>query len=189
MRSSLLPALACAVALIGGCASTPQDNGGAGATVGGYGGILLVPLGGDRPEAGATVQIAHLMAEAVGGRRYTAMVYNFDGDYEVGVEDAAETLAEEVAVAGTVNRIHAARLIESLGISHLLVIEAFAHDQRWDGTTKVTRVGVAAWLVDLRAGEIWEGRFEDEGKGLYKGYDYVEKVVVDRLASAIPPRM
>lgn len=181
-------AAAWAALWLGGCASVPSSDspGGAAGSPPGPARVLVVPL--DAPRPGADEKAARMLASALISQQCTAVLYDrqWRRRHAAGDSTAVEQLAAEIAERGTVDRPLAAQVASASGAGYLLAVSTFAHDQEWDGTTKITRVGVCAWLVDLATGQLWEGRALEKGKGPFSSYEQVRRAAVERLASSIP---
>ena len=80
------------------------------------------------------------------------------------------------------------------GVGQLLVVDVFRHEQVWGRETRVTRVGVDAYLVHLGAGKIlWQGRTDPAVSGAAgSGFETAAQRAADELVRHLceaPPRL
>lgn len=76
---------------------------------------------------------------------------------------------------------------DALGVRRALVVNLYGVDQHWDGTTRVTRVGVEARLIALPSGvQLWAGKIAPGSAGTAGwSFEYATRIAVRKLAESL----
>jgi hypothetical protein len=74
-----------------------------------------------------------------------------------------------------------------LGVRRALVVNVYGVDQHWDGSTRVTRVGVEARLIALPSGVLlWAGKIAPGSAGTAGwSFERATRIAVRRLADSL----
>jgi hypothetical protein len=76
---------------------------------------------------------------------------------------------------------------DALGVRRALVVNLYGVDQHWEGTARVTRVGVEARLIALPSGVLlWAGKIAPGSAGTAGwSFEYATRIAVRRLAESL----
>lgn len=76
---------------------------------------------------------------------------------------------------------------QALGVSRVLIVGVFGVEQHWEGTARVTRVGVEARLIAVPTGEpLWVGRIAPASAGTTGwSFEYAARAAVRKLAESL----